>query len=116
MTGYPIAWTERWTSFDPSAEGSPYSATEVEAYLVDCHWHYSPKEEPLTISSTQFLMSRMCTTRRFWLWQVYDDLKREWFVVVGSGASPFFGAKGNVDRWIYAQTSEGISAEHFLDR
>src|SRR5262245_17150248 len=115
MTGYPIAWTEKWTSFDSDADGSPYTATEVEDYLVGCRAQYSPKELPLAIRSIEFVISRSSTTRRFWLWRLLDDHGTEWFALVGSGTSPFFGHGRIVDRWVYAQTNDGnLAAEDFL--
>ena len=54
---------------------------------------------------------------RFWLWQVIEEDGTEWFVMVGSGKSPFYGESRNLDRWLHAETNDGqLTAERFLDR
>jgi hypothetical protein len=115
MPGYPIAWTEGWTAFDPNS-GSPYDATEVQNYLVGCHAQFFPLGPRLAFRSVDLVLSKSCTNRRFWLWQLVDEDGASWFAVVGSGACPF-AKLGAVDRWIYAQTNDDdLTPEEFLDR
>jgi hypothetical protein len=118
MAGYPIVLTEKWDVFDPSAAGSPYTAAEIKAYLMECRSQYSPQEEPFAFQSIDFVATRSLTKRRFWLWEVVlDEQSAQWFVVVGSGTSPLFRNRQNVDRWLYAETNDdGLSADKFLDR
>jgi hypothetical protein len=117
MSGYPTSWTETWTSFDPLSDGSPYTAQEIEDYLAACRSSFQPLEPPFAMRSLRFVTSRFLTSRRFWLWQVIDGGGTEWFVIVGSGASPFYGESRNLDRWLYAQTNDVLlTAEEFLER
>jgi hypothetical protein len=116
MPGYPIARTEKWTRFN-SPYGSPYTAAEIRDYLVECRAMYSPQEPPFAIQAIDFQLSKSLTVQRFWLWRVVCEGEPEWFAVVGSGKSPFFGQSGSVDRWIYAETNdEGLAPEDFLSR
>ena len=118
MAGYPIAWTEKWDVFDPSTAGAPYTAEEIKAYLMACRSQYSPQEEPFAFQSIDFVATRFLPTRRFWLWKVeLNERSAQWFVVAGSGTSPFVRNQQNVDRWLYAETNDdGLSADKFLDR
>jgi hypothetical protein len=43
--------------------------------------------------------------RNFWIFGATNDLKQEWFVLVGSGKSPF-KSHGKTWRWMYAEENE----------
>jgi hypothetical protein len=117
MSSYPVSWTEAWTTFDPESNGSPYTAREIEDYLATCRSSYQPLEPPFAARSIRFEVSRSLTTARFWIWQVIEDDGTEWFVVVGSGKSPFYRETRNLGRWMHAETNDArLTAEKFLDR
>jgi hypothetical protein len=117
MPGYPASWTETWAAFDPKSNGSPYTAEEIEDYLVGCRSSFSPLKPPFVVRSIRFVMSRSLTSARFWLWEVLEEDDTEWFVVVGSGKSPFYRETRNLDRWLHAETNdERLTAEEYLER
>src|SRR5262245_19221061 len=117
MPGYPAIWTETWSTFDPQSNGSPYNAREIEEYLVACRSRFQPLEPPFAIHSIRLAISRSLTPARFWLWQVIEEDGTEWFVMVGSGKSPFYRESRNLDRWLHAEMNDArLTAERFLDR
>jgi hypothetical protein len=118
VTGYPIAWTEQWLSFDPSAKGSPYTPDEIASYLEAVRAQYTPLEPQFATCACTLVATRSLDTRRFWLWDVLDERGGRWWVVVGSGTSPFFGDTRNMDRWIYAESNddEQFTPDAYLDR
>jgi hypothetical protein len=117
MSSYPASWNETWATFDPESNGSPYTAQEIEDYLVVCRSSFQPLEPPFAVRSIRFAASRSLTTARFWLWQVIEGDGTEWFVVAGSGKSPLYGELRNLDRWVHAETNDArLTAEEFLER
>lgn len=52
---------------------------------------------------------------KLWLWEVSDGRGRDWWVVTGTGASPFSGeAARTIWRWQYAETKSGETGKVYL--
>jgi hypothetical protein len=115
VVSFPIAWDDQWEVADFASEGSPYSNAEIAKYLQSCREMHQPAERDFRVREITLTKTRALTTRCFWLWEVTDDERVQWFVIVGSGEGPFSDRRPS--RWIYAQTNdEQESAEKFLDR
>lgn len=115
MAGFPIAWEET-QSLDYISDTPPYSLAEIESYLFNNHYHWALKELPTTFDVSGPHAKKDGVERRFWLFEAHDKTQqRLWFVVVGTGKSPF-DPKKPMKRWMYARTNHGcLSAEEFLD-
>jgi hypothetical protein len=115
MSGFPIAWEET-PSIDQLSDGCPYSITEIKEYLFGNNYHLVLREEPTTFDVSGPSAQRQYAERRYWLFEAHDRIKqRQWFVVVGTGKSPFNPSK-KMKRWIYAMTNDyRLSPDQFLD-
>jgi hypothetical protein len=115
MAGYPILW-EKTISIDQLSDSCPYAIGEIEDYLFHNHYHWTLDEEPTTFDVAASHVQIQDAERRYWLFEARDKFKqRQWFVVVGTGKSPFDPSE-SMKRWMYAKTNDrGLSAEHFLD-
>jgi hypothetical protein len=115
MAGFPIAWEET-PSIDQLSDIFPYSLTEIEDYLFRCHYHWVREEEPTTFDVSGPHAQRQDAERRYWLFEARDRTKQQqWFVVVGTGMSPFDPSK-RMKRWMYAETNDDdLSPDQFLD-
>jgi hypothetical protein len=105
MRGYPIAWEDRFSDQAIPSDDCPYSVEEIEGYLRNCHYHLSLQEPPLSFRVNGPILSRQLVDRNFWIFGATNDLKQEWFVLVGSGKSPF-KSHGKTWRWMYAEENE----------
>jgi hypothetical protein len=94
---------------------SPYSLAEIEHYLFVCHYRLAVGEEPTTFIVSGPHAQRQAPERRYWLFEARDRTKHgQWFVVVGTGKSPFDPSRKG--RWMYAETNDGdLSPDQFLD-
>jgi hypothetical protein len=103
-------------SMDRLPEACPYSLSEIEDYLRNCHYHYVREEEPATFSAGGLCAERIDLERRYWLFEARDQAKqRQWFVVIGAGKTPY-NPSSRMRRWIYGQTNdEDLSPQQFLD-
>jgi hypothetical protein len=115
VSGFPIAFEES-ASFDHFSETSPYSVTEIQDYLFWNHYHWVLREEPTTFDVSGPCSRKEDRDRRYWLFEARNKANREhWFVVVGTGKSPFDPAE-RVRRWMYATTNDNnLSPDEFLD-
>jgi hypothetical protein len=115
MTGFPIAW-ETTPSVDQISEICPYSPTEIEDYLFGNHYHLALSEEPTTFDVSGPHAQRQDAERRYWLFEARDRAKqRQWFVVVGTGKSPFDPSE-RIKRGMYAKTNDDdLLPDPFLD-
>jgi hypothetical protein len=115
LAGYPIAWEET-PSLDQLSDQCPYSPTEIAEYLFNCHYHWALDEEPTTFDVSGPHAQARDADRRYWLFEARDGIKqRQWFVVVGTGKSPF-DPSARMKRWMYAKTNDdGLSPDQFLD-
>ena len=115
MAGFPIAWEEA-PSLDELSELCPYSLAEIADYLFGNHYRWVLGEEPATFAVSGPCAQRKYSDRRYWLFEARDNAKhRQWFVVVGTGKSPFDPSK-SMKRWQYANTNDdGLSPEEFLE-
>jgi hypothetical protein len=115
MGGFPIAW-EDTPSIDQLSDIVPYSIAEIEDYLFGNHYHLMLGEEPTTFEVSGPHSQKQDTDRRFWLFEARDRAKkRQWFVIVATGRSPFDPSK-HIKRWIYANTNDNsLSPDEFLD-
>jgi len=116
MVGFPIFWEEETDELDICVKALPYSDKEIKNYLHESHYHYMLDEEPTTFQTTGPHATKEDGDRYFWLLEARDMLKkRQWFVVVGTGKSPFDVSK-KMKRWMYARTNDNnASPEEFLD-
>lgn len=115
MAGFPIAW-ETTPSIDQISEICPYSFAEIEDYLFRNHYHWVLKEEPTTFEVSGPHAQKREAERRYWLFEARDRSKqRQWFVVVGTGTSPF-DPSDRMKRWMYAKTNDDdLSPDQFLE-
>jgi hypothetical protein len=95
----------------------PYALLEIEDYLFRCHYHWVLTEEPTTFKVNGVVAEKHDLERRYWLFDAYDKKdKRQWFVVVGTGKSPFDPSK-KMKRWMYGCTNDDdISPHEFLEQ
>jgi hypothetical protein len=115
VSGLPIAWEET-PSLDQLSDTCPYSLTEISDYLFGNHYHFVLSERPTTFGVSGPCAQRKYSDRRYWLFEARDNAKhRQWFVVVGTGKSPFDPSK-RMKRWMYANTNDDdLSPDEFLD-
>ena len=115
MAGFPMAWEDA-QSIDQLANTCPYSLIEMEEYLFGNHYHWVRQEEPTTFCVNGPHAQREDAERRYWLFEARDQSKqRQWFIVVGTGKSPFDPCK-KMRRWMYAETNDNdLSPDQFLD-
>lgn len=115
MAMFPVAWEET-TSIDQLSDKPPYSLTEIKDYLFGNHYHVMLNEKPTTFEVSGPHAQRQDAERRFWLFEARDRVKqREWFIVVGTGKSPFDPAE-KMKRWMYAKTNDDdLSPDQFLN-
>lgn len=89
MSGFPIAWDET-PSIDQLSDICPYSPAEMEDYLFRNHYHWVRAEEPTTFDVSGPCAQMQDAARRYWLFEARDrTMQQQWFVVVGTGKSPF---------------------------
>jgi hypothetical protein len=105
MSGFPIAWDDGTSDRAIPSKTCPYTAHEIEQYLRGCHYHWVRDEAPSGFAVTGPVLSRSEAGRSYWLFSARDDREQEWFVVVGSGTSPFSPHK-TTWRWMYAETND----------
>ncbi len=115
MAGFPVAW-EPTTSIDQLSDCCPYSITEIEEYLFNCHYHWVLGEEPTTFNVSGPFAQKADADRRYWLFEAHAmNDQQQWLIVVGTGKSPFEPTE-SMKRWMYARTNdEGLSYEQFLE-
>ncbi|MBR0697200.1 hypothetical protein [Bradyrhizobium lablabi] len=115
MAMFPIDW-EKTPSIDRLSDVAPYSHIEIEDYLFRCHYHLMLGEEPTAFDIGGPHARRQDAQRRYWLFEARDrTTQRQWFVVVGTGRSPFDPSE-SMKRWMYARTNDdGLSPDQFLD-
>src|ERR1051325_7116675 len=105
MTGFPIAWEET-SSLDRLSDTPPYAVSEIEEYLFGRHYHVMLEEEPTTFFVNGPHAAKNYDGRRYWVFEARDRIKlRQWYVLVGTGASPFDASK-QMKRWMYARTND----------
>ncbi|TPI37663.1 hypothetical protein FJW07_18005 [Mesorhizobium sp. B3-1-9] len=113
MGGFPIHWEEEVESLDRSAV-CPYSVEEIERYLESCHYHWMLDEKPMHYKVHGVVAEGMDGGRHFWLHRASDEVGREWYVVVGSGKSPFKPSM-KMRGWMYGKENDlGLTPDHFL--
>lgn len=94
----------------------PYSANELSAYLWRVHYHYVPGEPPLELGDPTLVSELDGRERHLWLWQVGDQSERLWYLVVGSGRSPFVEDDQHCHRWVSAAEADDEDPVAFLAR
>jgi hypothetical protein len=115
MAGFPIAWDDGIAGQAIPSDVCPYAKVEIEEYLKNCHYHYSLQEPPLGFQAHGPILSRQEVGRNYWLYRAIDDLERQWFVVIGSGQSPF-NSKTKTWRWMYAERNDlKQTPDEFID-
>jgi hypothetical protein len=115
MASFPIAWEET-LSIDQLSDSPPYALVEIADYLFWNHYHWVLEEEPTVFDVTGPHAEKQDEDRQYWLFEARDRvMKRQWFVVVGTGKSPFDPAE-RLKRWMYAQTNDDdLSPSEFLE-
>jgi hypothetical protein len=88
----------------------------MKEYLFTCHYHYATGEEPLRLGEPQYVAELDSRSRHFWLWRVGDQFQRIWYLVIGSGKSPFYMDDRHCHRWMYADEAEGEDPTELLAR
>jgi hypothetical protein len=115
MSGFPIAWDDRISDQVIPSAVCPYAKEEIEKYLWGCHYDWVLREPPLGFRVDGPILSRQEIGRNYWVFSAVDDLERQWFVVVGSGASPF-DPTTKMWRWMYAKTNDlKQTGDEFMD-
>lgn len=73
-------------------------------------------EKPTTFAVSGPHAQRQYADRRYWLFEARDSIKhRQWFVVIGTGKSPFDPFK-RMKRWMYGMTNDDdLSPDQFLE-
>src|SRR5690242_17122830 len=105
MSSFPIAWEDGASDQPIPSRVCPYTNDEIARYLRGCHYHFVLEESPTTFEVTGPLLSRTDIGRNYWLFSARDGVEQQWFVVVGSGTSPFSPDK-KTWRWMYADTND----------
>ncbi|MGD0151784.1 MAG: hypothetical protein ABSB77_24665 [Xanthobacteraceae bacterium] len=115
MASFPIAWDDGISDQAIPSAVCPYSTEEIQEYLRNCQHHYALQEPPLGFQAAGPILFRQEIGRNYWLFSAVDDLERQWFIVVGSGTSPFNpGMK--IRRWMYAELNElSQMPDEFMD-
>ncbi|MER9236563.1 hypothetical protein NKI56_31875 [Mesorhizobium sp. M0622] len=114
MGSFPIHWEEEVESLDRLPDRSPYSVEEIEQYLWECHYHWKLDEKPMHYKVRGVVAEKTDNYRRFWLYQVSDEIGREWYVVVGAGKSPFKPTM-KMRAWMYGKENDlGHAPDRFL--
>lgn len=107
MIKFPIAWDDRSPRGEEIANVCPYSPEDICSYLNTCHYHYATNEPILQFPQPSCVLEYKDSERSLWLWELNDGCGREWWVVVGTGVTPFYRATNEtVWRWMYAETKE----------
>ncbi len=116
MGEFPIAWEET-QSIDQLSDVCPYSIVEIEDYLFRNHYHWVIREEPTTFKISGPHSQRLDAERRYWVFEARNMTNRQqWYVVVGTGKSPFNPAE-RMKRWMYAKTNdEDLPPDGFLEQ
>jgi hypothetical protein len=85
---------------DQLSDTSPYSLVEIEDYLFINHYHWVLSEKSTTFVVSGPHAQKQDADRRYWLFEAHDSAKhRQWFVVVGTGKSPFDPSE-RMKRWM----------------
>ena len=115
MIGFPTNWEET-PSLDRLSDTAPYAISEIEEYLFGCHYHLVREEEPTTYVVNCPHAFKDYGGMRYWVFEARDRAKqRQWYVLVGTGTSPFDTSK-QMKRWMYAQTNDDdLAPEEFLE-
>ncbi|AZO72739.1 MAG: hypothetical protein E5V92_03580 [Mesorhizobium sp.] len=114
MSSFPVHWEEEVQSLDQSVV-CPYSIDEIEQYLWWCHNHWMLDEKPMHYEVRGAVAEQTEDGRHFWLYQASDEVGREWYVVVGSGKSPFKPSM-KMRGWMYGKENVlGLAPEHYLN-
>jgi hypothetical protein len=103
-------------SLRSGTEHRPYSLVEIQDYLFANHYRYALREEPTTFDVSGPHAQRQDAETRYWLFEAHDNTThRQWFVVVGTGKSPW-NRYQRMKRWMYGETNDGdLSPDQFLD-
>ncbi len=114
LRGFPCAWEDELETPISPADAIPYSDWEIEEYLKTCHCHYCLDESPTQFSSVRMFGSALNAGRRYWGLEASDEGGRKWFVLIGSGVSPFRRDR-YMRRWMLGMLPDGslLPAEMF---
>ncbi|MER8764122.1 MULTISPECIES: hypothetical protein [unclassified Mesorhizobium] len=113
MSGFPIHWEEEVQTIDQLV-GCPYSAEEIEQYLWECHYHWKLDEKPMHYKVQGAVAEATEDERHFWLYQASDEIRREWYIIVGTGKSPFKSTM-KMRGWMYAEENVlGLTPDRYL--
>ncbi|TPI45222.1 hypothetical protein FJW05_19295 [Mesorhizobium sp. B2-9-1] len=113
MSSFPVHWEEEVQSLDQPA-ACPYSIDEIEQYLCWCHDHSKLDEKPMHYKVHGAVAEQTEDERHFWLYRASDEVGREWYVVVGSGKSPFKPSM-KMRGWMYGKENVlGLMPHHYL--
>jgi hypothetical protein len=105
MSGFPIAWDDGSSDQAIPTSICPYAKEEIEEYLQSNHHRWVLEEPPLGFQVGVPLLHRQEISRNYWLVSAIDELERQWFILVGSGMSPF-NSKEKMWRWMYAERND----------
>jgi hypothetical protein len=89
-SSFPTAWGDEYDSLANDGEVCPIPVDKMASYMAACHYNYGLDEAPAAFSSFELLDTFHFTNRSFWIWSCKDTFDREWNIIVGQGASPFF--------------------------
>ncbi|SED83244.1 hypothetical protein SAMN05444161_4137 [Rhizobiales bacterium GAS191] len=87
------------------ADSCPYDRQEIRQYLDSCHNHFVAREPPTSYSVGDLVLEHRGSERSYWLFEATDTEHRRWYVLVGSGLSPFDKRKC-LWRWMYAEAND----------
>ncbi|MFI0845826.1 hypothetical protein [Mesorhizobium sp. IMUNJ 23232] len=102
MGGFPIHWEQEVPSLDWIIGECPFSDAEIEEYLKSCHYHWHLSAPPMSYKVGEIVAERTEDSRHFWLRTASSEAGEKWYVVIGTGKSPFNEAM-KMRRWMYAE-------------
>jgi hypothetical protein len=114
MGGFPIHWEQEVPSLDWIVGECPFSDDEIEKYLQSCHCHWHLSAPPMSYKVGEIVSEKTEGGRHFWLRTASNEAGEQWYVVIGTGKSPFNEAT-KMRRWMYAEENDlGLTPVAFL--
>lgn len=107
MPGFPISFDKVAPDGSTRAARCPYAIKEMRDYLDWCHHNYALDEPEGRYDRPQPMRISRSRERKIWLYQVNDPSGRPWWLIVGTGTSPFYGNAGqSFWRWMWAESQQ----------
>jgi hypothetical protein len=115
MSSFPTAYDQEAAPPTIRATECPYAGAEMAQYLDWCHEHHLVQEPSGSFGAPVFCCTSRDADHTLWLWRVADPKQRTWWLIVGSGRSPFYGETLKLRwRWMWAWSAAGETDEQAL--